>query len=184
MRYKALSIPDGYVLTIFEVVFLVTILMFVFGGALYHFYRVVEIPPTPRKVVLESAFVYRGVSEVSRTTSNLYFRIGSDDKAYDYVMEASSRDIKYLAFSKSKKLWVALESDRNKQFVWGVYDDELVLLISRKNILQWARYKNSVNYFMFFAWGFGSLYLLFVLINNGVWNRFLAKRIAHENREN
>lgn len=184
MRDSAMAIPDGYVLTVFEIIILIIIFLCVVGGSLYHFYRLVEIPLTPRKVVLESAFVNREVSGGSKTTSNLYLTVGSDNEAYDYVIEASTRDIEHLSFNKSRKLWVAVEPDRGKRFVWGVYDNELALLIGRQDILQWAKYRNSKNYFIIFTWGFGSLYLLFVLINNGIWNRILAKRIAHENRKN
>lgn len=182
MRYKALSIPDGYVLTVFEVVFFVAILVCFFCLSLYQFYRVVEIPLTPKKVVLENAFVYREVSEASKTTSNLYFRVGSGDEAYDYVIEASSRDIKHLGFSKSRKLWVAVEPDRSKRFVWGVYDNELTLLVSRQDIVRWAKSDNIKNYLKIFILYASSLCLLFWLLRNGIFNRFLAKRITRENR--
>jgi len=183
VRYNAISIPDGYVLTTLEIIFLIIIFLYLVGGSFYHFYELVEIPLVPKEVVLESAFVNRNISGGSKTTSNLYLTVGPDDEAYDYVIEASTRDIEHLGFNKSRKLWVAVEPDRRKRFVWGVYDNELTLLISRQDILQWSKYNNAKNYFVIFTWGFGSLYLLFVLINNGIWNRVLAKRIAHENRE-
>lgn len=179
-----ISIPDGYVLTVLEIVFLMIILVCFFCGALYHFYRVVEIPLTPRKVVLESAVVYRDVSVASKTTSNLYLRIGSVDETYHYVIEASTRDIKHLAFSKSRKLWVAVEPQRNKRFVWGVYDNELTLLISRQEIVGWAVSGNMKKYLIIFILYISCLCLLFWLLRNGIFNRFLAKGIAHENRSN
>ncbi|MFL1528302.1 hypothetical protein [Pseudomonas sp. O230] len=182
MRNKILSIPDGHVLSTFEIVFLIIILFYFSVISFHYFGRIVEIPLVPKKVVLKSAFVYRSISEVSKTTSNLYLRIGPDDEAYEYVIEASTRAVKHLDFSKSRKLWVAVEPDRSKRFIWGVYDDELGLLISRKDILEWAQYSNSVNYFLIVTLGIGFLYLLFVLFKNGVWNRLLAKRIARENR--
>ncbi|MBV6827263.1 hypothetical protein [Pseudomonas sp. PD9R] len=184
MRYNAIFIPDGYVLTTLEIIFLIIISLCLVGGSFYHFYKLVEIPLAPKKVVLESAFVNRNVSGGSKTTSNLYLTVGPGNERYDYVIEASTRDIEHLGFNKSRKLWVAVEQDRRKRFVWGVYDNELTLLIDRQDILQWAKYSNFKNYFIIFSWGFSSLYLLFLLINNGVWNRVLAKRIAHEYREN
>lgn len=182
MRYKALLIPDGYVLTAFEVVFLVTILMCLCGGSVYHLYKVIEIPPAPRKVVMESAFLYKNVLGSSKNTSSLYLRVGSDHDAYNYVIEASTRDIKHLAFSKSRKLWVAVESGRSKRFVWSVYDNELALLVSQQDVMRWARSNNIKNYLIVFILYASSLCLLFWLLRNGIFNRFLAKRIARENR--
>jgi len=183
MRYNAISIPDGYVLTTLEIVFLIIISLYLVGGSFYHFYELVEIPLAPKKVVLESAFVNRNISGGSKATSNLYLTVGQDKETYDYVIEAPVRDIEHLGFKKLRKLWVAVEPDRKKRFVWGVYDNELTLLISRQDILRWTKYNNAKNYFVIFTWGFGSLYLLFILINNGIWNRVSGKRIAHENRE-
>ena len=181
--YKIFDVPSGYVPSVFEVVLLVVILMYFSIISLWHLGKVIEVPSAPRKVVLERAFIYRDISKASKITSNLYLRVGPDDEAYDYVIEASTQDIQRLDLDKSRKLWVAVEPDRSKRFVWGVYDNELGLLISRKDILQWAQYRNSANYFVIVTWGFLSLYLLFVLFKHGVWNRFLAKRIACENRE-
>jgi hypothetical protein len=133
-------------------------------------------------VVLESAVIHKGLWEASKTTSYLYLRVGQGDDEYDYVIEASSRDVQYLDLSRSRKLWVAVEPDRSKRFVWGVYNSELDLLISRQDILMWALQNNISNYFIIFTWSIGSLYLLFLIFRNGIWNRFLAKRIARENR--
>ncbi|VVO25656.1 hypothetical protein [Pseudomonas fluorescens] len=182
MRYKIFDIPKGYVPSVFEIIFLIIILMYFSVVSLCHFEEVVEIPSVPKKLVLESAFIYRDISRVSKTTSNLYLRVGPGDEAYDHVIEASTREVQHLGFSKSRKLWVAVEPDRSKRFVWGVYDNDLRLLISRQDILQWAQYSNSANYFVIVTWGFLSLYLLFVLLKHGVWNGFLAKRIAREDR--
>jgi hypothetical protein len=75
-----------------------------------------------------------------------------------------------------------VDSDRNKKFVWGIYDENGVVLISRKEILQWAKSNNSANYFAVITWSVLSLYLLFLIFRYGVWNRIFAKRIEHENR--
>ena len=183
MRNKIFSIPGGYVLSVFEIVFLIIVLLYFSVVIFYQFGKVVEIPSAPKKIVLERASICRDILEVSKTTSSLYLRVGSNDEEYDYVVEASTQDIRRLDLDKSRKLWVAVGPDRNKRFIWGVYDDELGLLISRKDILQWVQYSNSANYFVIITWGFLSLYLLFVLFKYGIWNRFLAKRTACENRE-
>lgn len=180
--YKIFDVSSDYVPSIFEIVFTIIILIFLSGVSFYHIGEVVEIPSTPKKVVLESAFIYRDVSSASKSTSNLYLRVGPDGDAYDHVVEAATRDIQHLDLKGARKLWVAVEPDRTKRFVWGVYDNELGLLISRQKILEWAQDRNSINYFVVVSWGFLSLYLLFVLLKHGVWNRFLAKRIARENR--
>jgi hypothetical protein len=180
--YKIFDVPSGYVPSVFEIVFLVIIMMFFSVVSLWHVGKVIEIPSVPRVVVLERAFICGDISKASKITSNLYLRVGPDDEAYDYVIEASTQDIQRLDLGKSRKLWVAVEPDRSKRFVWGVYDNELGLLISRKDILEWVQYSNSANYFVIVTWGFLSLYLLFVLFKHGIWNGFLAKRIACENR--
>lgn len=182
MRYKMYDIPSNYVPSAFEVVFLVVILMYLLFFSFYHLGQVIKIPSVPKRVVLESAFIYRDVSAFSKTTSNVYLRVGSDDEAYDHIVKASTRDVQHLDLKKSRKLWVAVEPDRTTRFVWGVYDNELGLLISRQEILEWAQYRNSVNYFVVVTWSAGSLFLLFLLLKHGIWNRFLAKRIARENR--
>lgn len=182
MRYKMFDIPSGYILGVFEIIFLIIVLMYLSVVSFYHFGRVIDIPLVPKRVVLESAFIYKDVSVFSKTTSKLYLRVGPAGEEYDHVIEASTRNIQYLGLNKSRKLWVAVEPDRSKRFIWGVYDDGLGLLISRKDILEWAKYSNFVNCFMIVTWGVGFLYLLFVLFKYGVWNRLLAKRIARENR--
>lgn len=182
MRNKMYDIPGDYVLSIFEMVFSFIVLIGLSFFSLYFLSKVVEVPPVPNKVVLESAFIYRDVSGGSKTTSNLYLRVGSGDVAYDHVIEASIRDIQYLDLKKSRKLWVAVEPDRSKRFVWGVYDDQLKLLISRNDIQGWLWHSNFVNYSIVATWGAMSLFMLFMLFKYGVWNRFLAKRITRENR--
>ena len=182
VRNRKLSIPDGYVLNVFEAVFFMIIIVFFSVISFWCFEKIVKIPSTPKKVVLESAVIHKGLWEASKTTSYLYLRVGQGDDEYDYVIEASSRDVQYLDLSRSRKLWVAVEPDRSKRFVWGVYNSELELLISRQDILMWALQNNISNYFIIFTWSIGSLYLLFLIFRNGIWNRFLAKRIARENR--
>jgi hypothetical protein len=167
---------------VFEIVFFIVVIMYFSVVSFWCFEEIVEIPSAPEKVVLENAVIHKGLSEASRTTSYLYLRVGKGNDTYDHVIEVSSRDIQHLDFSKSRELWVAVESDRSTQFVWGVYDDRLGVLISRQDILGWALQNNISNYFIVFTWSVGSIYLLFLLFRNGVWNRFVAKKIARKNR--
>lgn len=55
-------------------------------------------------------------------------------------------------------------------------------MISRKDILQWARFDNIKNYLTIVTSSVLSLYLLLLIFRNGFWNRFVAKRKACENR--
>lgn len=140
------------------------------------FSKVIDVPAVPEKFVLEDAFIYRGLSKASKTTSYLYLRVGLDDEAYNYIIEVSNRDIGHLDLSSLRKLLVAVDSDRKKHFVWWIYDENGVVLISRKEILQWVKSNNSANYFTVFTWSVLSLYLLFLIFRYGIWNRVLAKR--------
>lgn len=85
----------------------------------YIFNKIIDISLVPRRIVLEDAFIYRSLSEASRTRSYLYLRVGLGDYVYDHVMQVSSRDIRHLDLSESRKLWVAVDSGRNNRFVWG-----------------------------------------------------------------
>jgi len=182
VRFKMFDIPNDYVPSIFEVIFSIVIVVYLSVVSIWHLGKVIEIPPAPKKLVLESAVVYRDVSIDSKTTSRLYLRIGSLNEAYNYVIDASTQDIRYSDFNKSRKLWVAVASDRGKRFVWEVYDSDLALLISHREIVTWAQYSNSKNYFAFTTCFALSLFMLFLLFKHGLWNRFLAKRMTHEDR--
>ncbi|WP_433767586.1 hypothetical protein [Pseudomonas putida] len=160
---------------------LIIFLLFSFS-VFYFFSKVVEVPLVPRKLVLEDAYIYRGLSDASKTTSYLHLRVGRDDGAYNYIIEASNRDLRHLDLSKSRKLLVAVDSSRNTQFIWGVYDEGGVVMINRENILQWVKLNNTANYFMLFTFLLLSIYLLMLIVRNGIWNRLFAKRIAHEDR--
>lgn len=174
-RYE---IPPGYVPGIFGTGFLLALLGLFSLGVFYHYDRILEIPSAPKIVVLKAAFVHKDISRISKTTSNLYLCVGTGDEIHDYVIEASTEDVRNLNIIKSRKLWVAIEQERSERFVWAVYDHNFELLISRQKILEWARYKNIVNYFIVVAWGVLSLFLLFILCKYGVWNRVLARRKA------
>ena len=175
MRDKVLLVSGRYVASVSETVFcLFTFLLFSFS-TFYFFSRVVETPLVPRKFVLEEAYIYKDLSDASKSTSYLYLRVGRDDEAYNYIIEASSRDLRHLDLSKSRKLLVAVDSTRSNQFVWGVYDEEGVIMISRKDILQWVDSNNAANYFTVFAFSGLSLYLLMLIVRNGIWNRFWRK---------
>jgi hypothetical protein len=140
-----------------------------------------EIPSLPESLVMESAYIYRDVSQ-SKNDSYLYLKVGLGDDAYNYTIVARSSDLRHLDLRKSRKLWVAVDSDRSKRFVWWVYDFDNKFIISRKEILGWVRRYNSGNYFVAILGAVSSLYLLLIIVRNGVLNRVVAKRKAHESR--
>ncbi|MCP1421109.1 hypothetical protein J3D47_005352 [Pseudomonas laurylsulfativorans] len=183
MRNKFFPAPVGYVSGAFEIVFCVIVLLFYLVFSLHIYSKLIDVPPVPGKLIMKDAFLYRGLSQASKTTSFLYLRVGADDATYKYIIEASSRDVVYANFDRPRKLWVAVESDRSKKFVWGVYDDDFGLLISRQDILRWANSVNIDNYFILSLVFISSLYFLYIIFWTGVWNRCAAKRVACENKQ-
>ncbi|SDQ07750.1 hypothetical protein SAMN04490195_0266 [Pseudomonas moorei] len=159
-------------------------LLFLFVGlvvaSIFMYGEIQEIPPLPERLVMEKAYLYRDVSQ-SRTTSSLYLRVGLGEDAYNYIIEASASDIQHLNLRKGKKLWVAVDSDRTKRFVWWIYDVDTNLLISRKDILLWIRSNNIECYFVLIGWSIILSYLLLIIVRNGIWNRVVAKGRAYEN---
>lgn len=181
MRAKDLYIPPGYVAGAGEIVFCVIVFSFLVFASAYMLGDVKEIPPLPERLVMESAYIYRDVSQ-SKADSYLYLRVGLGDDAYKYTIVARSSDVLHLDLRKSRRLWVAVDPDRSKRFVWWIYDFDNNLIISRKEILDWIRRYNSRNYFVAILGAVSSLYLLLIIVRNGVWNRVVAKRKAHESR--
>jgi len=181
MRIKDLYIPPGYVAGVGEIVFCVIVFFFLVFASTYMLGDVKEIPSLPENLVMESAYIYRDVSQ-SKNDSYLYLKVGLGDDAYNYTIVARSSDLRHLDLRKSRKLWVAVDSDRSKRFVWWVYDFDNKFIISRKEILGWVRRYNSGNYFVAILGAVSSLYLLLIIVRNGVWNRVVAKRKAHESR--
>ncbi|MDF9776855.1 hypothetical protein [Pseudomonas baetica] len=183
MRAKDLYIPPGYVAGVGEIVFCVAVFFFLVFASAYMLGDVKEIPSLPGRLVMENAYIYRDVSQ-SKNDSYLYLylKVGLDDDAYYYTIVARSSDLRHLDLRKSRKLWVAVDSDRSKRFVWWVYDFDNKLIISRKEILDWIKYYNGGNYFVAILGAVSSLYLLLIIVRNGVWNRVVAKRKAHESR--
>ncbi|WP_146241925.1 hypothetical protein [Pseudomonas jessenii] len=182
MRNKIFPVPVGYVSSAFEITFCVIVLLLYLVFSLCIYSRLIEVPPVPDKLVMKDAFVYRGYSQASKTTSFLYLRVGADDAAYKYIIEASNRDVMYTDFDKPRRLWVAVDTDESKKFVWGVYDEDYGLLISRQDILRWASSVNIDNYFVLSLLFISSLYFLYIIFLTGVWNRCAAKRMACENK--
>ena len=182
VRNKFFPVPVGYVSSAFEVAFCVIVLLLYLVFSFYIYSKLIEVPPVPDKLVMENAFLYRGLSQASKTTSFLYLKVGSDDAAYKYIIEASNRDVVYADFDRSRKLWVAVDSDRSKKFVWGVYDDNYRLLISRQDILRWVGSVNIDNYFILFLMFISSMYFIYIILWAGVWNRCAEKRKACENK--
>ena len=181
MRVKNLYIPPGYVAGVGEVVFCVVVFFFLVFASAYMLGDVKEIPSLPERLVMENAYIYRDVSQ-SKNDSYLYLKVGLDDGAYNYTIVARSSDLRHLDLRKSRKLWVAVDSDRSKRFVWWIYDFDNKLIISRKDILDWIRRYNGRSYFVAILGAVSSLYLLLIIVRNGVWNRVVAKRKVHESR--
>lgn len=94
-----------------------------------------------------------------------------------------SRDVQYLNVYKSKKVWVAVDSESNSPFVWWVYDDELMLMATKQQIIWSARYGNGGKYLMAFLSGLSIAHFLYVLGVGGVWNKFFIRGGGDENRE-
>jgi hypothetical protein len=180
VRAKNLYIPPGYIAGVGEVVLLLFLFVGLVVASIFMYGEIQEIPPLPERLVMEKAYLYRDVSQ-SRTTSSLYLRVGLGEDAYNYIIEASASDIQHLNLRKGKKLWVAVDSDRTKRFVWWIYDVDTNLLISRKDILLWIRSNNIGCYFVLIGWSIILSYLLFIIVRNGIWNRVVAKRRAYEN---
>ncbi|MHA6128543.1 hypothetical protein ACX3YD_20570 [Pseudomonas fluorescens group sp. PF-1] len=181
VRAKNLYIPPEYIAGVGEVVLLLFLFVGLVVASIFMYGGIQEIPPLPERLVMENAYLYRDVSQ-SRATSSLYLRVGLDEDAYNYIIEASASDIQHLNLRKGQKLWVAVDSDRTKRFVWWVYDVDTNLLISRKDILLWIRSNNIGCYFVLVGWSIILSYLLLVIVRNGIWNRVVAKRRAYENR--
>ena len=180
MPAKNLYIHPEYIAGVGEVVLLLFLFVGLVVASIFMYGEIQEIPPLPERLVMEKAYLYRDVSQ-SRTTSSLYLRVGLGEDAYNYIIEASASDIQHLNLRKGKKLWVAVDSDRTKRFVWWIYDVDTNLLISRKDILLWIRSNNIGCYFVLIGWSIILSYLLLIIVRNGIWNRVVAKRRAYEN---
>lgn len=180
MRTKIFS--SGYVASLGEIVFCGVMFFCLVFASVYMFCQVREIPPLPKNLILESAYIYRSASQ-SRNETYLYLRVGLGDEAYNYTVVARSSDVQHLDLSKSRKLWVAIDLERRDRFVWWVYDFDANLIISRKDIVGWVKYGNSGSYLVAIWWSGSSLYVLLVIFRNGVWSRVVAKRKTYENRE-
>jgi hypothetical protein len=180
VRAKNLYIPPGYIAGVGEVVLLLFLFVGLVVASIFMYGEIQEIPPLPERLVMEKAYLYRDVSQ-SRATSSLYLRVGLGEDAYNYIIEATASDIQHLNLRKGKKLWVAVDSDRTKRFVWWVYDVDTNLLISRKDILLWIRSNNIGCYFVLIGWSIILSCLLLIIVRNGIWNRVVAKRRAYEN---
>lgn len=184
MRRENPSIAPGYVASNFEIAFTLIVFLSIVFASFWLLSTLKDIPLLPDSVILESAYIYKGVSEASKTTSNLYLRVGSGDDAYNYILEVPTTGVRHLDLNKSRTLLVAVDLNKNGRFIWGVYDSDRRLMISGKDILQWTKSDNNSIYLIVLSWAILSLYLLLIIVRNGIWNRVLAKRKAHANRTN
>lgn len=181
MRIKKIFPSARYVASGFEIVLCLIMFLSLVVASVVLFGKIKEVPAFPRDLIFENAFIYKEVSQ-SRSTSYLYLRVGLEEGAYDYAIEAFSQDVRGLDLKRSKKLLVAVDSDRNKRFVWGVHDEGGALLISSQKILEWEKHYRFGLCFLIFAWSAVSLYFLLVIVRHGIWSRIAEKRVVHENR--
>ena len=84
---------------------------------------------------------------------------------------------------KHKKLWVAVDADSDNTFVWAVYDEEFLLMMSRQQIARWTRDNNVVSYIMVAYSSLAVGYFVFYIIRCGVFNRYCQRKVCSEDRE-
>ena len=182
MKRSSFYIPPGYVATRCELVFMFLgcLLMFWLGFRMWN--ALVELPPVPEKLVLRSAYVTRPLS-LSKAKASLHFNVVRDNGEYSYKIEFFHAETGELNIHKFKKLWVAVDSDSDNQFVWAVYDDEFRLQMSRQQIEGWSKYSNGGGYLMIVYACLATGYFVFFMIRCGIHNRYCYKGLFNEDRE-
>ena len=182
VKKSSFYIPPGHVATRCELVFMFMgcLLMFWLGFRMWD--ALIQIPPVPEKLVLRSAYVTRLLS-VSKATKSLHFNVVCDRGEYSYKIEFSHVDTGELAVHRFKRLWVAVDSGSDDQFVWAVYDEGFRLMMSRQQIEWWAEYSNGSNYLMILYACLASGYFFFFIIRCGIYNRCRYKKVLNEDRE-
>ena len=181
MKKLSLYIPLDYVATRVDLVLMVLSCLLMLGLGLMMWNARVEVPPEPKKLVLRSAYVTHPL-DWSKSSAFLYFAVGQDEGSYKYKVEFSGEDAKLLDVHKHKRLWVAVDADGESEFVWAVYDEELRLMVSRKQIEWWVRYNNGGNYFAVVLSCLALSYCGFFIFRCGVWNRHYCRRMVDDNR--
>lgn len=182
MKKLSMYIPLDYVATRVDLVMMVLSCLLILGLGLMMWNARVEVPPEPKKLVLRSAYVTHPL-DWSRSSVFLYFTVGQGEGGYKYNVEFSTEAAKLLDVHEHKKLWVAVDAKGEHEFVWAVYDDELRLMVSRKQVEWWVRYNNGGNYLAVVLSCLSLSYCSFFMLRCGVWNRYCCRRKVDGNRE-
>ncbi|WP_019410198.1 hypothetical protein [Pseudomonas psychrophila] len=143
------------------------------GVVVFTWNGIVDVPPVPKRLVLRSAQVTHPLY-VSRGQVDLYLCVSSDGGCYKHRLEMVHKNVARLNLRKGENIWVSLDSDSSNSFVWGIYDDELKLLVGRQQIEWGQRYINGGNYFMAFWFGLCVIGCLYFLVRE-VWNRYFYR---------
>ena len=182
MKKSPFYIPPGYVATPMELVVVVFFCLLMFGVGVMMWNERVEVPAVPKSMVLRSAYVTHAVGR-SKLSVYLYFNVGRGESDYKYRIEFPSYEDGLLDVRKHKKLWVAVDADSDNTFVWAVYDEEFLLMMSRQQIARWARGNNIISYIMVAYSSLAVGYFVFYIIRCGVFNRYCQRKVCSEDRE-
>ena len=182
MKRSSFYIPPGYVATRCELVFMFLCGLVMFGVGLMMWAALIEIPPVPQKLVLRSAYV-TGPLRISKAKASLHFNVVRDKGEYSYKIEFFHTETGELNIYKFKRLWVAVDSGSDNQFVWAVYDDEFRLMMSRQQIEWWSKYSNGGGYIMIIYSCLATGYFVFFMIRCGIYSRYCYKGLFNEDRE-
>ena len=144
------------------------------GVVIFTWNGIVDVPSAPKHLVLRSAQVTHPLS-ISKGQVYLYLRVGSEDGGYKHRLEMVHNNAMRLNVCKGDSIWVALDADSSNPFVWGIYDDELKLLVSRQQIEWGQRYINGGYYFIVFWFGLSAIGCLYFLVRE-VWNEYFFRK--------
>jgi len=183
MKKSPFYMPPGYVATRMDLVAMVFGCLLMFGIGFMMWNERVEVPPVPKKMVLRSAYVTQPLSG-SKSSAYLYFNVERGESYYKYRIDFPSYEAELLDVRKHKKLWVAVDAGSDNEFVWAVYDDELLLMMSRQQITQWARVNNFRSYIMVAYSGLAIGYFVFFILRYGIFNRSCHRKVFNDDREN
>lgn len=182
MKKSPFYIPPGYVATPMDLVVVVFFCLLMFGVGVMMWNERVEVPAVPKSMVLRSAYVTHALGR-SKSSVYLYFNVGRGESDYKYRIEFPSYEIGLLDVRKHKKLWVAVDADSDNTFVWAVYDEEFLLMMSRQQIARWTRDNNVVSYIMVAYSSLAVGFFVFYIIRCGVFNRYCQRKVCSEDRE-
>ncbi|KMM83718.1 hypothetical protein, partial [Pseudomonas psychrophila] len=176
VRKRSIYIPPrGYVAGVGELIVLFACILVMAGLGSMMWASLVEIPSVPKGLVFRSAYVTHALG-VSKSTSQMYIKVARQGGEYDHSFDIPNREARLLGIHKFKRLWVAIDADRDNQFVWAVYDERFQLMMSRRQIVGWAEQGNDVALLMVFCSCLIVVYGVFNMGVCGVWNRYYYKK--------